>query len=476
MERFLRKKEPAGVSANKIAFFNILGPVILNGINFFTLPLFTRMLGTENYGVVSVYTTWVQVLTIVMGLQTCGTIATARVHLDEAEHDGYYSGIAALSCCSSAVVCAAVLAFMGPISRFTEFSVPIVVLLLMHSFGAYMVNFVSTKLIQNKQAAANFIVSTLTAVSSVALALFLVFRAKDPEGLYTGRIMGYALPNFVIGTALLCVVFVRGRTFFRRAYWRFCLPLCLPLVLHGLSQIVLAHSDVIMIQKLAQDDGAVGIYSAAFNVAHVINIIYLALNNTWVPLYYDHLKNGEQEEAARRGKNYLVLFTLLAMGFMLLAPEVFALLIDSSFSEGRKLLPVMTVSFYMIFLYSFPVNFEFYHKKSGMIAVGTCSAAAVNIIANYFMIRRFGAVGAAFATLFSYVALFVFHHVIASRFVEKGSYRFRLTRFLPGIAAVGLCAVACRLLDGLWPVRWGIGAVMGVYLLYRVVYKQKSIF
>ena len=84
-KRFNLKKLLTGTSANQLAFFNMLGPIILNGVNFFTVPVFTRMLGTENYGVVSLYTTWVQVLTIVMGIQTCGTIAAARVHIDKKE-------------------------------------------------------------------------------------------------------------------------------------------------------------------------------------------------------------------------------------------------------------------------------------------------------------------------------------------------------------------------------------------------------
>ena len=42
------KKLLFGKSANQLAFFNILGPLILNGVNFFTVPIFTRLLGTEN--------------------------------------------------------------------------------------------------------------------------------------------------------------------------------------------------------------------------------------------------------------------------------------------------------------------------------------------------------------------------------------------------------------------------------------------
>ena len=470
------KKKTAETSANRIAFFNILGPVILNGINFFTMPVFTRLLGPDNYGVVSLYTTWTQVLTILMGAQTAGTIATARVHIDEKEHAGYYSSIITLSCCVSAAVCAVICVLLKPIERFTEFSGIIVLMLLMHSFGAMMINFATTKLIQHKQAVANFAVSVFTSVSSVALALLLVLRTDGARELYTGRIMGYAIPNFVIGTALMIVLLTKGRTGYRKAYWRFCLPLCLPLVLHGLSQIVLAHSDIVMIGKLTGDNGAVGVYSAAFNVAHVINIIYLALNNTWVPLYYDHVKNGELDAVRKRSGRYLLLYTVLSMGFMLLAPEVFDLLIDSAFHEGRRLLPVMTVSFYMIFLYSFPVNYEFYHKKSGMIALGTFSAAVVNITANYFLIRAFGSIGAAAATLLSYVALFVFHHVIAGRLIKGALYHYKMRQFLPGLGAVCVCAAVCYLLDGVWIARWLIGAVLGVFLLWRVVFKQKSIF
>ena len=351
MNRILSAVNKSGsASANRLAFFNVLGPVILNGINFFTIPVFTRLLGAENFGVVSVYTTWMQVLTIVMGLQTAGTIATARVHVNEQEHDGYYSSILSLSCLASAVVAGIVVLLMRPISALTELDRRMILFLLMHSFGAYLINFASIKLIQHKQAAANFLISVLTSCCSVGLALWLVSHTKDGAPLCEGRIIGYSLPHFIIGLSLMTLMFVRGRTGFHRQYWRFCLPLCLPLVLHSLSQIALSHCDILMLQKLLADDAAVGVYSAAFSIAHVINIIYLALNNTWVPLYYDMAKEEKREEIRLRSGRYLLLFTVLTMGFMLLVPEVYGLLIDASYAAGRRLLPVMTVSFYMIFL------------------------------------------------------------------------------------------------------------------------------
>ena len=142
-KRFNLKKLLTGTSANQLAFFNMLGPIILNGVNFFTVPVFTRMLGTENYGVVSLYTTWVQVLTIVMGIQTCGTIAAARVHIDKKELDAFYSSILSLSCLVSAVLTVLIVIFINPIAAFMQFNKIVVLLIVAQSFGAYVINFVT---------------------------------------------------------------------------------------------------------------------------------------------------------------------------------------------------------------------------------------------------------------------------------------------------------------------------------------------
>ncbi len=464
-----------GTSANQMAFFNILGPVILNGVNFFTVPIFTRLLGAENYGVISLYTTWVQIMTIVMGIQTSGTIAAARVHIEEREQDAYYSSILSLSCVVSAAITVLVAIFIRPISSFLQFNYLAVFLILAQSFGAYVINFATMKFIYHKQASLNFLVSVVVTVTSVLLSLLLIMGIDRFEDRYWGRIIGYVIPNVVIGIVLGIAIFAKGKKGFSKKYWKFCLPLCLPLIFHNLSQIILAQSDRIMLQKLLDDTAAVGIYSFIFNFVHIINVIYGALNNTWVPLYYDHMKQGEMDVVARRSKNYIALYTVLTMGFMLLAPEVVKIFASEEFWSGMDLVPIMAVSYYMVFLYSFPVNYEFYHKKTKIIAIGTCMAAVVNIVANYFMIPVWGIKGASIATMISYIMLFVFHHIIAHFAVKEAKYHYKFRTFVPGIIAVAVTGAVFYLLLDYAYVRWGLGVVLGIYILVRMI-RQKSIF
>ena len=72
-------------SVNIITILNILSTLILQGLTFFASPIISRMLGPSNYGMASVYATWVALFSTVFGLQTQSTIAVARKEYPEEE-------------------------------------------------------------------------------------------------------------------------------------------------------------------------------------------------------------------------------------------------------------------------------------------------------------------------------------------------------------------------------------------------------
>ena len=81
---------------NVIALFNILSTIILQGLAFFSSPYFSRILGTANYGIVSVFNTWVTVITIVFFVRMNGAIVMGITEYEE-EQAGYQSSILSLS-------------------------------------------------------------------------------------------------------------------------------------------------------------------------------------------------------------------------------------------------------------------------------------------------------------------------------------------------------------------------------------------
>jgi len=149
---------------------------------------------------------------------------------------------------------------------------------------------------------------------------------------------------------------------------------------------------------------------------------------------------------------------------------------SSEFWGGTSLIPIFCSGFFMVFLYSFPVNFEFYNKKTKIIASGTVAAAICNIILNVLMIRSLGVMGVALATTIAHGLQFVFHHICAKYFVNKGNYPHSLKFFLPHTFVYLLFAIFCYFIqDNYWILRWGIGAIIGIWELKKMM-KRRAIF
>lgn len=456
--------------------YNILSQLILNGTNFVLIMIFTRLLSTDHYGVVSIYQAYVLLLTVPVGLNTQGSIGTAFVHIDSENHRDYLASVFFLSLCAFAVILAAVWAVMPAFSSFSQLEPFLVNLMLFHSFGSFCFQFLSIRYIYSRKAQNSCRMALMIAVLMIVISWLGASHISPQMPEYMGRILGLSVPYIIFIFVAAAVIF-RGADPFSeiKKYWSFCLPVCIPLIFHGISQVVLSQTDKIMLQKLLHDDGTVGIYSFFVTFVHILNSVYIALNNTWVPIFYECLKKRQTETVRVRSKRYLNLFTVLAVGFMLVAPEVVKLLADRAYWSGMPLIPVTAVSIYMVFLYSFAVNFELFHRKSKWIAIGTTAAAAFNILFNAVLIPRLGMYGAALGTLGAYTLLLLFHELCARYAVKDGVFPYGRGFFAANTAVMLLSAGTCYLFLDIWAVRWTLALAAAGYLL-DMFRRNRSIF
>lgn len=463
-------------SINKIAFYNILSTVFLQGLSLFTSPIFSRMLGPTNYGIVSVYFTWVSFVSITFGLQTQSTIAIAKNTFSHDEQIKYQSSILSLSILSYFVLSCVVILLIVPLSKVMKVEKAIILLILVHGFGQVCINFANLKFTYEFKANLNFLLSLVTGFVSVAISMFLVVLLPKTDN-YWGRIIGTSSVYACIGIFIAICIIRSGRLIFSSDYWKFCLALSIPIIFHNLSGIVLNQSDRIMLQYLDSLSN-VGIYSLSYAFGSVITTIWNALNNSWVPFYYELSNNNKTNEIIARTKNYCELFTIICAVFMLLSPEVFRVFASAEYWEGANLLPIIVVGLYFIFMYSFPVNYEFFCKKTKTIALGTSIAAIANIGLNIVFIRKIGIYGAAIATLISYLLQFVFHLVSVKRIerdqVVKYQYTFRM--FLFPMVLLLFVAIVCYFVGiQLTIVRWMIGISLMCFEILKIL-KRKAIF
>lgn len=453
-------------SKNKIAFFNFLSNILLRGISVFTAPVFSRLLGTSGYGVLSVYNIWVRVGAVAIPLQTQGTLANARLEYPEEDQKKYQSSVMSLSVLCFLVFGALMVPFGGSVASALQLPRILIPLMLLQAFGSFVTSFMGNKFTYEFKAGKNFALSAGTTLATVAVSLVLVLSFPQ-ESRYLGRILGNGLVYGILGIVFCCFILWHGKTLWNPGYWKFCLSLCLPLVFYNLSDLILGQSDQLMLQHLV-DTTSVGMYGLAYTFCNVLFTIFHSLNNTWVPFFFDDIKNGARDRVKSSAKTFLELFTVLSMGFVLLAPEVFRMYAGRDFWEGAGLIPLFATGYYLNFLCTFPVNYEYSRKKTKAVAVITVSCSLLNLALNYVLIQSLGMMGAALATTVSHALQLLLHYGYTRYFLGKGDYPFGIRMWIVHLAVYLLAVGSVFLIQEAWLLRWALGAALGVWELLRI--------
>jgi O-antigen/teichoic acid export membrane protein len=266
-------------------------------------------------------------------------------------------------------------------------------------------------------------------------------------------------------------VLLSGRTFYNKEYWKFCLTLSLPLVFYSLSDLLLGQSDRVMLQHMLSE-ATVGQYSLAYNFAGIIFTIFGALNNTWVPFFFEDMKQGRREPMMAQAKNFLELYTVLSAGFVLLTTEVYHIFASREFWAGTLLIPVFVVGYYFNFLCTFPINYEYYRKKTKVVAIVTVAAAVFNVGLNYVLIKNMGLVGATLATAVSHGIQFAMHYLYVRYKLGREDYPFGLKVWLPYPLAFAAVLAVVYLLPDAALIRWGLGIAIGGWEAYRILKRK----
>ncbi len=450
---------------NRVAMFNILSTVLLNGISIITGPLFSRLLGGSGYGVLKVYNIWVSVIAILFTLQTQGTLVNGKVEYAEGEQRRYQSAVMSLSLLLYLLCSVLVMAFLEPISALLKLEPMLVILMLIQGFGTFCINFLNTRNTYEFKAGYNMVLSLAVTLVTLVLSLIAVLQLPQ-EQRYYGRVAALAATYGCLGIPVCLMILLQGKTIFHKAYWRFCIVLAVPAVFHNLSDLILGQSDQVMIQQML-GEAQVGLYALAWTFGNIIFVIFGALNNSWFPFFFEEMKQNKHEAMLAKSRNFLELYTILSCGFILLAPEVYHIYASEEYWASTSVIPLFVSSYYINFLCTFPVNFEFYHKKNKISATVTIVSSLLNIVLNYILIQAMGMAGAALATMLSHGLQLLLHHTYCSK-LGAGKYPFPVAMWAPyGLFYVAVMAVV-YLTPNTWLLRWGIGAALGVYELLRL--------
>lgn len=450
-------------------FIMMISTVLLNAIAIITAPIFTRILTTEDFGIYSLYVSWIAILANICGLQTNGTLNNAKVDFKDWEYKSYCINCFLLSTIACIVWSGIWLVFNTQLSKWSGIPKECIIWLVVGTYGTCLVCFLNSYFLIEKKVIANLVISVVIALTTTIGSILLIMYSQM-QGYYA-RVFSYGVVYLIASLGIIIYFLRLQKTTINLTYWKYCLNLSLPLVVHSLSGRLLDQSDRIMLMS-SKGESIVGIYSFCYTMALPIAVLSSAVNSAWTPTYYELMSKDSKKEINNHYNRQMFLITGICCGYILVVPEILKILSVKEYWEGIGIVPIVIAGYFFNFLYFFPVNYEFFNKQTKYIAISTVGAAIINIVLNYILIPKWGMYGAAFATIIAYVLLFLIHDFIARRIIKGYDIKWRF--YLKGIIPILITVIISSKISHSVVIRWGIGFVIGIAILYKLK-KQNSL-
>lgn len=429
--------------ALKAGVWYTISNIALKAISIVTAPIFTRLLTPADYGKFNNFFSWQTILACVFGLCLNYSIGRAKIDYKE-DFNGFISSIQTLSALVGICLLVLALPFLELLSSFMEIDKGLLISLLVMLIVSPSIDYLQSKFRFEYRYKENVLIALLNSVGVVIISIVLILLS-DLEHHYIGRILGSIIPIFCIGVFAVIYLYRKGRTTFKKEYWKYALRISLPMIPHGLAMVLLAQIDRIMLIKM-DGDTAAGLYSFGYSYALIISVVTNAIMNAWQPWLYDNVSAGNYASVKTSNHQINSLGFVMMLAFILVGPEVIMILGTEPFYDARWMVAPVIVGCYFQFVYGYFSLMEIYCKRTELIAFGSVGAAAVKIVLNLVFIPKYGFVGAAYTTMISYALLMLYHWIMFKVVFKEHIFDLKQLTVLCILAAVS-CVLIVTIYD-----------------------------
>lgn len=409
-----------------------LGDAFIKAIAFFLIPLYTRMLTTEQVGIISLLTVIEVILLFILSLSlNSAVLKVFHDYKNESEKRKVFS--------TSAI-------FMGIIALFAC------------SILFWQVESISIIIFKS----ANNAVCLKFVFASVFFNLFRLlglsyFRAKEKPVYYS--ILNLIHFILLVGLNIIHVLFLKQgvlgvvksslytsiflfliviTTVYKNTGVAFSKHMLIKLLHFGLPMVpgtvaiwVLNMSDRYLLIMFA-DTAEVGLYDIAYKFGMIVNmILVMPFRTAWLPFIFSIQHKEEADKIYSGALTYFLLIaTLLFLVLTLFANEIIIIFTTAAYLPGTKVIPFIAMAYIFYGLYYIVDIGVLLKVKTIYYTIITGIGAIVNIGLNLMLIPKYGMMAAAINTTIAYFLIFVLMYWVSRRIYPIAYEKIRVLKIV----------------------------------------------
>lgn len=404
--------------------------VLTKAIGIILIPIYTRFLTVEDYGIISIVAPVINAFLIIY---TFGMRATyGRFffdHKDRSVEQKRTLGMITTFILLLGLVGNILLTFFGkPLFERLFPGVdfyPYIILGLWTSFFLLTFDMKLNLFRLRQQSIAYGAFSLLKFLLIVALTIYMVVALKMGA-------LGKILSEFIIcGVFFLASFFLLLKDLiisFNVTKFKELLKYALPILPHNLAGVVLGLTAKYYL-NINQGVDAAGIFNIAFLMGTIMNLLITSINLTWNPFFMRTASSKQPEEAkrifAQLTTYYTVVVVFLGLLIAMFSEEAIILLTTEPYYGAINIAPILVFAYVIQGGYYMVVTKIFYVKKATRyLAYITVTSALINIFFNALLVPKFGLSGSAWAFIITTSFMFIVTFFTSQKFYHiKYEYR-----------------------------------------------------
>lgn len=404
-----------------------------SGVNLITTPIFSRLLSTADYGITSTYQSWYNIFTIFITLNLSAGVYNNALIDFEKESDKISSSFLSISMFLSAFYFGVYIFFKEKIQELLGISNELIVFMFVNLLSAPAWNLFLVREKFDYKFLKPLLITMVTFILNPIIGILGI--NLFPNNKAVAKVIFSGLPTVFANIILLFIILKKGKCFFNKKYWKYALKFNIPLIPHYLSNVILAQSDRIMIQKMIGDSAA-GIYGVSYNLSQVVQGVFVGINSAWIPFTYKSLRDKKYQKVGQYSNLLLIFVGVVSILLNLCAPEIIKILAPKEYYSAVWVIPPIVLGLYFSFLASLFGNIEFYYKKNIFVTIATSCAAILNIILNAIFIPRYGFIAAGYTTAVGYFILVIAHYIFMSKIQPEKIYDSKMLVIITSIVVI----------------------------------------
>ncbi len=398
----------------KAGFFYIFTNILAKGIAFLVTPLFTRLLSPSEYGVYSLYTSWIGILGVALSLGiSVGAVYRGLGKFEGREEEFISSAVSmlfALCACVSAIA----LFFISKLKSFTGLAGYINILLIGEVFlnSAQTVFFAARRYKYDylKICVINLLYAVLTPGISVILIYLTPIKAE-------ARI----LSSFSVTAVLIlpeALKKIKFKSLFKLDITKYLARLSFPLLPSSLAMTLIAQSDKLMVERFS---GAAKLaeYSVAYSLGFMLTSLTSAIYSALQPWLMRKLNSGDSAGAKRFTERIIFLVSLGLVVFLTLVPELFKLVAPSEYRSAELAVYPLAAAGILQFVSNILASNIIHTEKTAYLSLMSVAAFVLNLGLNIVLIPRYGYFAAAITTTAAYAVLIFLEYMLLLKLGER---------------------------------------------------------